>query len=347
MFAVAVVSAPNQELPEETGRFLGSLTLGESRQRATGTPEPDPPGRNLPGWGMAIDPDGDCKFTPANRGMTIEVPTTIHDLGGPNRIFNAPRVMQEVDGDFTITVKVTGQFLPGPQSSNPGSFPYNGAGIVVWSDSDNFIRLERAAVLRGNSVLTNLAFLEHEGGYGGANHSDALGNSDCFLRVRRKGSRIYAGVSGDGNNWRWLRPIDTIWPSKLKVGLTAITTSSTPFLAKFEEFDFRADAMPPAAGGAGFTPPTAPQPPANRPNTGVESTPFAPTVVNSPNPGSSSSSSTKSRRTMIVVIAVVCGLLVLVALAGLGGVGLWMLIASKPTPAERPARPRARGRRID
>ncbi|MBV9123326.1 MAG: hypothetical protein JO112_08215, partial [Planctomycetes bacterium] len=57
IYLVLVGSAPNRELPEDTGRFLGSLAIGEKRARAAGTPEPEPTGTELPGWGLAIDPD--------------------------------------------------------------------------------------------------------------------------------------------------------------------------------------------------------------------------------------------------------------------------------------------------
>ena len=346
MFAVAVVSPPNQELPEETGRFLGSLALGGSRERASGTPEPDPPGKNLPGWGTLIDPDGDCKFTPGNRSMTIEVPTTQHDLDSTGKKLNAPRVMHEVDGDFILTVRVTGEFKPGPNSTSLKSVPYNGAGILVWSDSDNHIRFERANWVRGGVFSPNIAFLECEGGYPGANHSEGLRNEACYLRMQRKGSRIYAGISSDGNNWRWLKPIDTIWPAKLKVGLTAISTSSTPFVVKFEEFELRGGTIQPAAGGS-FTPAIAPaQPAANNSNAGNQPSTSRSALSNSPSPDLSAPPP-KSRTTMIVAIIVVCSLLVLLALVGLGGAIIWMLVSSKATPQRRPARSNTRRRRND
>jgi preprotein translocase subunit SecD len=37
VYAVAVVSAPNRELPVDAGRFLGSLALGTENKRAAGT----------------------------------------------------------------------------------------------------------------------------------------------------------------------------------------------------------------------------------------------------------------------------------------------------------------------
>jgi regulation of enolase protein 1 (concanavalin A-like superfamily) len=244
IFAVAVLSPANWDLPEDAGRFLGSLALGEAKARATGTPAPEPTGTELPGWGLAIDPDKDCKFTPKAGSIAIDVPAAMHDSGGPDRKFNAPRVLREVDGDFVLTVKVGGDFKPGPRSTNPRSVPYLAGGILVWSDSDNFIRLERAAMRRAGRVIPHVAFLELEGGYGGAVHNELFKEGECYLRMERQGSRVLGAISGDGKTWKQLKPIDTVWPSKLKVGLIAISTSSEPFAVKFEQFDLKAKGPP-------------------------------------------------------------------------------------------------------
>jgi regulation of enolase protein 1 (concanavalin A-like superfamily) len=239
IFAVMVVSPPDDELPEDSGRFLGSLALGETRVRATGTPEPEPQGTKLADWGLAIDPDKDCKFAPEGRNLTIDVPPNWHDMGGALHKFNAPRVMREVEGDFVLTVKVGGDFKPGIRSTNPKSVPYLAGGILLWSDSDNFIRLERAAMRRGNRLNATVAFEEWEGGYSGATHSEVFKAGDCYLRLERRGSRILGAISGDGSAWKVLKPIDTVWPAKLRIGLMAISTSSDRFSVQFTEFDLK------------------------------------------------------------------------------------------------------------
>jgi regulation of enolase protein 1 (concanavalin A-like superfamily) len=245
IFAVAVLSPPDKELPPDAGRFLGSLAFGEAKIRATGTPEPEPKGTELSGWGLAIDPDKDCHFTPGPTSLAVAVPATLHDCGGPLRKFNAPRVLRAVDGDFVLTMKVVGDFKPGAQSTNPKGVPYLAAGLLLWSDSDNFIRLERAALRRRDKIFPHVAFLEQEGGYGGAVHNEQFKEGDCYLRLERKGSRIRGASSSNGTTWKQLKPIDTVWPSKLKVGLIAISTSSEPFSVKFEQFDLKRKGVQP------------------------------------------------------------------------------------------------------
>ncbi|HEY7330432.1 MAG TPA: DUF1349 domain-containing protein [Gemmataceae bacterium] len=239
VFAMAVVSAPNRELPVDTGRFLGSLSIGEEKKRAAGTPEPEPAGRDVAGWGSAIDPGKDCEILPEEKKLTIRVPGSWHDLNPDTGKLNSPRVVREVEGDFVVKVKIDGEFKPGGKSTNPRGVPYYGAGIIIWSDSDNFIRLERGALSRNNKVTATVAFEEREAGYRGAVHNITAQPGPVYLRLERKGSRILGAVSFDGSDWRPLKPIDTLWPAKLKVGLTAITSSSQPFEAQFTDFSLQ------------------------------------------------------------------------------------------------------------
>ena len=205
-------------------------------------PKPEPKVTELKDWGEVINPDKDCKLTPADaKKITFEVPGKLHDLyfdGGPT---NAPRVMREVTGDFVVTVKVSGEFKPGPRSTSPKTLPYHGAGILLWSDSDNNIRFERIAFLRAGKMVTSIGFQERKGGHGGALNNELYKAGDCYLRMERKGSRIHGAVSSDGTTWKELKPIDSVWPAKLKVGLTAISTSSEPFSVTFEDFDLKGE----------------------------------------------------------------------------------------------------------
>ena len=127
-----------RELPDDTGRFLGSLGIGETKARIAGTPEKEPDGKELPGWGLAIDITGDCKFTPADKALKIEIPGKFHSLEPDANHVNAPRVMAPVEGDFVVTVKVAGVFTAGGKTTNPNprGLPYNGAGILAQNGSN-------------------------------------------------------------------------------------------------------------------------------------------------------------------------------------------------------------------
>jgi regulation of enolase protein 1 (concanavalin A-like superfamily) len=240
VYLMAVVSRPNRELPDDSGRFLGSLIIGT--KRAEGSPALEPKGVAMAPWGEAVDPDKDCEITEVMKKLQLKVPGTRHDLVGGSTTMNAPRVMREVEGDFTITVKVVGDFRPGGKSTNPKGVPFNGAGILVWRDADNFIRLERAAVARGKKLGTYVNFGEFEGGAPGTSHNEVMKGGDCWVRMERKGSRIHGSISFDGTAWKELKPIQTVWPTTLKVGVTAVSSSSLPFTVTFEDFDFKGKA---------------------------------------------------------------------------------------------------------
>jgi regulation of enolase protein 1 (concanavalin A-like superfamily) len=330
VFAVAVVSPEGESLPVDTGRFLGSLFLGDARTRASGVPDPEVEGRPLAGWGFLVDPDGDCQFTPGTRAMTVDVPATMHDLNPAMKKSNAPRVMADVTGDFSLTVRVGGEFHPGPRSTNPTSVPYHGAGILVWINSDNHIRLERANLLRNGQNRPHVAFIECEGGYGGANHSENVGDGPVWLRMERKGSRIFAAISENGVDWKSLRPIDTLWPERLKVGLSVVSTSSSPFQVRFEEYDFRAAPGPPR--GVASPPVSAPP----RPGT----PPPAPNTYLPPAPvAAAPSSGTGSSRTVLIVVSLV---LVLAAVVIIVAIILAVALMKNPAQPRRRAKPARR-----
>ena len=109
----------------------------------------------------------------------------------------------------------------------------------MWTDSDNYIRLERTAGLRKGKVGTFVNFEEREGGHRGAVHNGGLPAGTAFLRLARKGGRITASTSPDGKAWTPLKPIDTAWPAKLKVGVEAVNNNSEPFSVRFEGFSLK------------------------------------------------------------------------------------------------------------
>src|SRR5947208_110569 len=98
--------------------------------------------RVIKGWGEVIDPDGDCTIQSEKGKVTITVPEKNHNLA-PLIGQNAPRILQEIEGDFALEVKVSGDFKPTDRSTLEGGRSFNGAGLLLWQDEKNFLRLER------------------------------------------------------------------------------------------------------------------------------------------------------------------------------------------------------------
>jgi regulation of enolase protein 1 (concanavalin A-like superfamily) len=191
----------------------------------------------LKGWGEVFDPDADCKVDLEGEKLTMTVPKTWHALDAESNKINAPVVLRDVEGDFVAEVTIDGDFKPTQPSSNPRSAPFNGAGILLWSDARNYLRLERAAILRNGSVFSYSLFEERKNAMpqppgGGI----VLPNEPLHLRMERKGDQFLASVSTDGKNWRAFPPRTVKLPAKLKLGLAASSSSAQPFTAKMEDF---------------------------------------------------------------------------------------------------------------
>jgi regulation of enolase protein 1 (concanavalin A-like superfamily) len=237
LYILVATTAADRELPEDVGHFFASFSPGTKRTKKVG-PRPEPEGSQLGTWGMAIDPDKDCKIVDKGKSLDISIPNTHHDLNADNDKMNAPRVVREVTGDFTMTVRVAGAFQPSEKSTNPKAVPYIGGGILIWQDSDNYIFLGRAAIYRSKKVSEFAAFEEREWGTRGALNNRGIEPGGVFLRIERRNNRILGYTSKDGKNWAKLDPMETSYPATIKVGLYAINGCTEPIDVRFDNFSF-------------------------------------------------------------------------------------------------------------
>jgi regulation of enolase protein 1 (concanavalin A-like superfamily) len=142
-----------------------------------------------------------------------------------------------VDGDFQIQVKVSGEFKPGPESTAPRSTAFNGAGILVWHDDRSYIRLERNS-FGGGACFPPLYEVRNAGKYLGANPpvttDDFFEGDSTYFRIERSGNKFTAFISHNDKEWKRVthRLVDV--PSKVKVGVAALNTSSDPMTVSFE-----------------------------------------------------------------------------------------------------------------
>jgi regulation of enolase protein 1 (concanavalin A-like superfamily) len=195
------------------------------------------------GWGNVVDIDGDCTVQGDKEKLTITVPDTLHSLSSSISV-NAPRVLQEVDGDFTATVRVSGEFVPGEKATKPSGYPFNGAGLLIWGDQGNFIRLERnvwwMADQQVHASYTPL-FQYFKAGEEqqnvcppGTSKEFFQGRSTCF-RLERKGDHVTAWYSHDGKEWTAVKEIAVDLPQKVQVGVAAINSSNKAFTVEFTD----------------------------------------------------------------------------------------------------------------
>jgi regulation of enolase protein 1 (concanavalin A-like superfamily) len=225
---------------------VGFTISGNVRVAAKETrPYTSPKASATHSWGKAIDPDGDCRFFVSGEALLISVPglSYPHDLAAEIGITNAPRVLQSVSGDFTVEVKIDGRFEPGEKTTMPGRVGYNGAGLLVMSDSKNVVCLARAAMNHpGKKPTAYTNFEMRTDGdlerIGDANDFALPKSGSVFLRLSRQGQRICGAVSTDGKRWKQLQPkeLPMSWSRKLQVGVVAISTSKEEFNPRFSRF---------------------------------------------------------------------------------------------------------------
>ena len=191
----------------------------------------------LHGWGAWIDPDGDCTAEDTDSGLVIRVPGSPHDLSSELGRMNAPRVLQEIDGDFIAQVYVEATQRPAGESLIGARTPYNGSGLLLYFDDDHYVRLERAAVLRDGQTFSYVGFERRYKGEVDFHHNVELGDKPVYLRLELRSGQVFGSVSTSGTRWTPLEPfaVPVDKRAKAKIGLAAINSASLPFTAEFKE----------------------------------------------------------------------------------------------------------------
>jgi regulation of enolase protein 1 (concanavalin A-like superfamily) len=211
---------------------------------ASETNAEDKKSQTIMGWGTIIDSLGDCTVKEEKGKLTIEIPGGTHDLNAILGGMTAPRVLKEVEGDFTAQVKISGEFKPGEKSAKAETTPFNGAGLLLWQDEKNYLRLERnifwAAQVGKYACLPPLVEYYEGGQYQGTNPEGTLDEffkgKSTWLKLERRGSKVIASFSHDGKEWEVAKEIDAKFPKKVQIGVAAVNTSAMPFTVEFEQF---------------------------------------------------------------------------------------------------------------
>jgi S1-C subfamily serine protease/regulation of enolase protein 1 (concanavalin A-like superfamily) len=245
-----VLSKPKEfDLPEKPGRIRPPGTLERIVKAARH--------RSAALLGSLIDPEKDCKLVKDEDGLKFKIevpgnkvrtlsPYVVTRLNKRKPLHNAPMVLADVEGDFVAMVEVTGEMSPGSKmpkdkQGNIIPFTFNGAGLVLYEDKDNFVRLERTAgidISNLQSIHKVLIEIVKEG-----KQLDTTnvywpvpeGNVQLFM-IRRKGKARFQFRSS-GSAATFASPeFELDLPKKVKVGLTAGNISAKPFTANFQDF---------------------------------------------------------------------------------------------------------------
>jgi hypothetical protein len=133
--------------------------------------------------------------------------------------------------------------VPGEKSTNNVGVPFTGAGLLVWQDDKNYLRLERNRFwTEPNKSACFPPLLEYfeDGEYQNTDpevtQEPFFKEAWTYLRLERRGDNIKANYSDNGKDWTEVKKITTKFAAKISVGVAAINTSDNSFTAEYEEF---------------------------------------------------------------------------------------------------------------
>jgi regulation of enolase protein 1 (concanavalin A-like superfamily) len=216
-------------------RFLSLFVLAIGCSPGSSVYADEKPVLNIKGWGDIIDPDKDCQVRLDEGKLMVKVPGAAHDFAAELGRWNAPRILSEVRGDFIIDVQVSGEFKPVEASTIDTRRSYNGAGILLVKDRNNHLSLQRGAVHLGDRVRHYANFeLRKDAELRVSLYELELEDKDTYLRLERRGTKVYGMTSHDGINWRSYDPIEVDFPQVISVGVEIINSSKQPFACAFE-----------------------------------------------------------------------------------------------------------------
>ena len=204
-------------------------------------------GPRIDGWNKPVDVVGDCTFDRKDDKLTITVPGKGHGIYLQKR---HPHLLRQVGGDFTVRVRVDGNF---GEESNGRPLGHRGAGLCV-TDGHWFVTATRIVGRnQGPRRWIMVMFQGEEGGEkadwvlpkaprraAGPQKMTAIETSllpTKYIEVQRRGNRLKVATSEDGKAWIILdRELELRLPKTLKVGVTAEATIDGEFKAVFDQF---------------------------------------------------------------------------------------------------------------
>ena len=191
---------------------------------------------SFPGWGTVTNPDGDCTFKTGTGRLIVSVPGGNHDLDPrPEYQVNGPRVLQDVEGDFAVEVRITGTILPEKDMELPcKNLAFRAGALLVWQDADNFLRLDNAGMIKDGKPITFAYFHAYKDGKLTASQGPPLNAEPMVLRIERKGDRFTTSAH-QGAVVKKMPAVTWKTPAKLQVGIGAVNVSRQDLHAVFED----------------------------------------------------------------------------------------------------------------
>jgi hypothetical protein len=196
----------------------------------------------IPGWGNIIDLVGDCKIVAKDGAVAITVPSTpaTHNLNPlPEYNLLAPRVLQDVSGDFQIEVKVQAFARPEANTAaTAGGASYVAAGPVVWSDGKNFIKCFRAVNGDRNDLFIHIEAFK-DGVKQPVKFVTSGGrppDKATLLRIKRYKNDFTFDANVNGRDWVPVASLSNFaMPATVQAGAAVINATKKEVTVQFAE----------------------------------------------------------------------------------------------------------------
>ena len=220
----------------------------EGEAARAGMPERVKPLGVKEAWGVIVDPVGDSRFmAEVGTGLaTMEIPGTPHVMSAELRQMNAPRTAKPVRGDFRAKLSVEGTEEVAGRATMRAFPPYHGAGLVLWQDASNYVRLEIATDLNRGKPRHYANFEYRQDAKLVYSKGEASDSGSAALRLVREGDRVTASFSTDGARWYAFPALEVKLADELEIGLVGINTATKPLVARFKDFEVEGVGRPEA-----------------------------------------------------------------------------------------------------
>ena len=174
-----------------------------------------------PQWSF-VDPNADATQSVAARAGYLRMAAPTGNDLYPVTNYNAPRLLQRVAGDFAIETHI--EVAP--------AFRYQGAGLLIWQDDNNFLRLERGyGGVDDINGTSGVRFDKEENGvYDAVTPTSQRPTTvtNLELKIQRNGNRFMAWWREPGEAWEYVGGTDVELNAELSVGLTLIAAGAVP-----------------------------------------------------------------------------------------------------------------------
>jgi hypothetical protein len=174
---------------------------------------------------------------------TIELPGGAALVNAPQyKLYNAPAALVQVKGDFIAAAQVTNSFDPGSDvitlpNDKKAKMTFQGAGILLWQDEKNFVRLEKCKGSGGGLTLTHRILVEvYKGGKEAAISYMNVPEVPVQLLLIRKGGSIQFLFGLPPKGAVVFRELAVDFQDEVFVGVSATNLSKRPFQARIEDF---------------------------------------------------------------------------------------------------------------